>query len=180
MAQSNSEAHVEEIYIARSIREARVAPTEFCARSRIVFGNTTAEDEYTFRSTETRGTDGLLINGNVKTIGHARGCFGTTSDPATLNLYIEATLAGVNFTGIGDCRTLKQGFPESGITLYRCYLELRDLSNGYVGGLLTTNTMISGELLGDQSQPPGYTQASVATVRLWMRRPPAGQANAPR
>jgi hypothetical protein len=99
----------------------------------------------------------------LKQIGHARGCFGTTSDPATLNLYIEATLAGVSFTELADCRTLKQGFPESGITVYRCYLELRALSNGYVGGLLTTNTVISGELLGNQSQPPGYTQASVAT-----------------
>jgi hypothetical protein len=75
----------------------------------------------------------------------------------------------VSFTGIGDCRTLKPDFPESGITVYRCYLELRNLSNGYVSGLLTTNTVISSELLGSQSQPPGYMQASIATVRLWRR-----------
>lgn len=37
----------------------------------------------------------------------------------------------------------------------------------YVGGLLTTNTLTSRAAFGGDSDPPGYTQASIATIRLW-------------
>jgi hypothetical protein len=37
----------------------------------------------------------------------------------------------------------------------------------YLGGLLTTNTMTSQAALGGDTNPPGYTQASIATLRLW-------------
>jgi len=38
-------------------------------------------------------------------------------------------------------------------------------------GLLTTNTMTSGASFGGDTEPPGYTQASIATVRLWKESP---------
>jgi len=76
----------------------------------------------------------------------------------------------VTFTGRGECRLAKRDYPEPGIVVVRCFLELSDLPSGYVGGQLTTNTITSRIRLGDKSDPPGYTQPSIATVRLWRRR----------
>jgi hypothetical protein len=167
---STSAGPVEAIYIARSMRESRIAPTAFCAPTKVGFGSATFEDQYTFRSTATRPADGLMIDPDVNTIGRLHACFGSTSD-ATLNFYAEGVLGDVPFTGTGDCRAFKQDVPETGITVYRCFLELRDLPTGYVGGVLTTNSVVSRNAIGEKSDPPGYTQPSIATVRLWKRRP---------
>ena len=165
-----SDSRVEDIYIARSWRESRNAPTAFCAESRSGFGGSTSEDQFTFRSLATRGSDGLVTDANVQTIGRLRACFGATSDPMLQNFYAEGALASVTFTGRGECRTARQDYPEAGMTVVRCFLELRDLPGGYVGGQLTTNTMRSRKMLGDETDPPGYTQPSIATIRLWKRR----------
>jgi hypothetical protein len=167
---SASGGSVEDIYIARSLRESRIAPTEFCAQTRTGFGSATIEDQYTFRSTATRPADGLMVDANVNTIGRLHACFGSTQDPATANFYAEGVLGGVPFTGTGDCRALKRDYPEPGITGYRCLLELRDLPKAYIGGQLTTNTVVSRNAIGEKSDPPGYIQPSIATVRLWKRR----------
>ena len=58
-------------------------------------------------------------------------------------------------------------FPEPRLFPVRCQLTLRDLPLPFVGGLLTTNTMTSAAAFGDVSDPAGYTQASIATIRLW-------------
>lgn len=161
---------VEDIYIARSMRESQVTPTEFCRQARTGFGNATLEDVYSFRSTITRASDGLMTDTDVNTVGRLRACFGTTSDPATLNFYGEGVLGSVTFTGRGECLAVKQDYPEPGLVVARCFLELRDLPSGYVGGQLTTNTMRSRNVTGETTDPPGYTQLSIATVRLWKRR----------
>jgi hypothetical protein len=167
---SASSSPVEDIYIARSLRESRIAPTEFCSQTRTGFGSATVEDQYTFRSTATRPADGLMVDANVTTIGRLHACFGSTGDPATANFYAEGVLGGVPFTGTGECRALKRDYPETGITGYRCLLELRDLPKAYIGGQLTTNTVVSRNAIGERSDPPGYIQSSIATVRLWKRR----------
>ena len=113
-----------------------------------------------------------MINANVATIGRLHACFGSTADPLTTNFYAEGALGDVPFTGRGECRTAKQDYPEPGITVYRCFLELRDLPREYQGGQLTTNTVISRQGIGEASDPPGYTQPSIATVRLWKKRQP--------
>jgi hypothetical protein len=165
-----SDRRVEDIYIARSLRESRVTATEFCAEGRTRFAGARFEDRYTFRSTATRGSDGLMIDTNVQTIGRLHACFGSTADPATSSFYAEGALGAVTFTGRGECRTTKRDFPEPGMVVLRCFLELGDLPSGYVGGQLTTNTMGSRNVLGENADPPGYTQPSIATVRLWKRR----------
>jgi hypothetical protein len=111
-----------------------------------------------------------MVDTSVNTTGTLHACFGSTSDPTVLNFYGEGVLADVRFTGAGDCRALKRDHPEPGVTAYRCFLELRDLSKGYVSGLLTTNTVVSRTSIGEKSDPPGYTQLSIAAVRLWKRR----------
>jgi hypothetical protein len=161
--------HVEDIYIARSLRESRAAPTDFCAKSRTGFSAALYEDHYTFRSTATRASDGLITNTNVRRIGKLHACFGSSNDPALLHFYAQGTLGAVSFTGVGDCAIGKADYPEAGITGARCFLHLSDLPPQYIGGLLTTNSVLSRSVLGGTSDPPGYTQPSIATIRLWKR-----------
>ncbi len=161
---------VEEIYVVRSMKESKGAPTEFCGEARTRFGKTGVEDQYTFQSTAIRGSDGLMINADVQTVGRLRACFGPTADPALFNFYAEGALGAVTFTGRGECRVVKPNYPEPGIAFIRCFLDLSDLPKGYMGGQLTTSTINSRNALGGKSDPPGYTQASIATVRLWKQR----------
>jgi hypothetical protein len=165
-----TDSRVEDIYIARSMHESKITPTPFCAEGRTGIGSPISEDQYTFRSTTTRGTDGLMIDTNVQTIGRLHACFGSTTDPALRSFYAEGVLATVTFTGRGECRMAKADYPEPGLTVSRCFLELRELPSGYVGGQLTTNTMGSRNELGEETDPSGYTQPSIATIRLWKRR----------
>ncbi len=169
-AQAAQPAQVEEIYIACSVRESRVAPTEFCAQAKTGF-KSTIEDQYTFRSTAVRTDDGRITDANVKTIGSGHGCFGPTADnPADFSFYLELLLGKTALKGIGDCRQTRSDLPERGVTVYRCFVDLSDPLGDYVGGQLTTNTMTSLKLLGVDSDPTGYAQPSIATIRLWKKR----------
>jgi hypothetical protein len=87
-AQSNPAfaTETEEIYIARSVRESRMTPTEFCAKARTGVDDPTIEDQYTLRSVATRTSDGRVVDTNVKTIGSIHACFGRTAIPATLTI----------------------------------------------------------------------------------------------
>jgi hypothetical protein len=165
----NTRPDVEEIYIARSVRESRVMPTEFCAQAKTGFSSI-MEDQYTFRSTTTRATDGRMTNTNVKTIGSGRGCLGRTANPAVLNFYLELLLGRTMLKWTGDCPQTISDFPEKGLSVLHCVLHLSDPRGPYVGGQLTTNTMTSLKDVGLQTDPQGYTQPSIATIRLWKKR----------
>jgi hypothetical protein len=52
----------------------------------------------------------------------------------------------------------------------RCFLDLQGLPPNYIGGQLTSNTVLSRVAVGETSDPTGYTQPSIVTVRLWKRR----------
>ena len=160
----------EEIYVARSVREFRIAPTEFCSKTKTGFKSDFFEDQYSLRSTATSTFDGRMVNANIRRIGTGHGCFGRTADPAVLNFYLELHLAKAALTGIGECRRNKSDFPERGLIAWHCFLNLSDPSGRYVGGQLTSNTMTSRKDLGLETDPPGYTQSSIATIRLWKRR----------
>ena len=176
LAQTNQQAgltqtpQVEDIYVARSVRESRGTPTEFCSKARSGLDDAVSESNFTFRSTATRATDGLVIDANVKTIGSLHACFGRTSNPAVVSFYGEGILGGTVFKGLGECRSMKSDFPERGLNAQRCFLDLSGLPDNYIGGLLTTNTMDSLKRLGTESDPPGYVQPSIATIRLWKKR----------
>jgi len=70
----------------------------------------------------------------------------------------------------GEGRTTRKNHPDAGVSVQRCFMELSGLPPAYVGGKLTTNTIGSRNALGDRTDPPGYTQPSIATIRLWKRR----------
>jgi hypothetical protein len=111
-----------------------------------------------------------MIDPNVKTIGSIRMCNGPTVDPSVFNFYGEGFLGSMPFRGVGECHGGKRDFPERGIGTTSCFLHLSGLPSQYVGGLLTTNTMWSRKGQGMETDLPGYTQASIATIRLWRKR----------
>jgi hypothetical protein len=160
---------VEEIYIARSVPESFDAPTAFCTHERIGFKSPNIEGQYTFRSTATRSSDGRMVDTNANTVGSMHVCSGPTSDPTIINLYGEGLLGSTSFKGSGKCH-LRRDLPEEGLISERCFLNLSGLPSQFVGGLLTTNTMLSRNRVGMETDPPGYTQSSIATIRLWKRR----------
>jgi hypothetical protein len=158
-------AQLEEIYVARSVRESRVAPTEFCDASKIGFKADSFEDRYTLRSIAT-ASDGRMVNANLKAIGAGHGCFGRSDDPGILNFYLDLHMGRIALRGMGDCRQTKSDFPEQGLTVWRCFLNLSDPLGRYIGGQLTSNTITSRRDLGMEADPPGYTQLSIATIRF--------------
>jgi hypothetical protein len=114
------------------------------------------------------------IDTNVKTIGSVHLCADWRHpDAVTYEWYGEGTLGGTPFKGIGECHRGKADFPESGLRAVNCRLDLSGLPSEYVGGVLTSNTMQSSArvtMRGMETDPPGYTQASIATIRLWRKR----------
>ena len=159
----------EEIYILRSIREPRAPTVNWCASPRTGFEpfTTDAERFFSFWSLRLRPEDGRVVQTKDTRAAELRACFGPTSDPARQNFYAEVTLSAISFRGNGECLALRVDFPETGLFPVRCQLVLSGLPAPYVGGLLTTNTMTSKSGFGGDTDPPGYTQASIATIRLW-------------
>jgi hypothetical protein len=166
-----SPSGVEEIYVVRSWRESRETPTDFCDQSHTNFDKLTSEDRYTFRSISIQTSNGQIIDNDVKTVGRLRACFGSTADPQLQNFYAEGALGDATFKGRGECLVYKDDYPEPGIISLRCFLHLSGLPAPYMAGELTTNSIRSRNVLGGVSDPPGYTQPSIATIRLWRKRP---------
>ena len=161
---------LEDIHVVRSIRLSRAEPSEFCAQSRTTFADARYEDQYSFVAVTTAPHTGVITEALGAQAGSAHVCFGSTPDPAALNFYGEGELGGVKFTGLGKCTTLRSDLPETGLRVSHCFLNLSGLDDPYVGGLLTSNTIGSRKSLGPESDPAGYVQSSIATVRLWKRR----------
>ena len=165
-----SPSPVEDIYVLRSLREARsTTPSGFCDTAKIGFP-AKIEDRYTFKAVATEPKDGRVVDAIRQNAGTLQACFDSVPGVAEANFYGEGQIAGVNATGKGKCTVIAVDFPEAGITSFRCFLVLANLSPPYFAGLLTTNTVRSREALGERSDPPGYIQPSIATIRLWRKR----------
>ena len=164
---SSDRGKKEDIYVIRSIRLSREAPSEYCAPAHTGFPDPAFEAKFVFHPVTTRAGDGAVISTEGQKAASLHACFGKTADPRLLTFYGEGELAGIFFIGRGQCNRLKADFPEPGITVSTCFLELNGLKDPYKGGILTTSTVDSRNPLGETSDPPGYTQPSIATVRLW-------------
>jgi hypothetical protein len=161
---------VEEIYVVRSLRLSRDPASPFCASERTGFQNARFEDHYKFQSIAVDTNNGMVTDANVRTVGTLHACFGPTEDPKLVNFYAEGNLGKVSLQGRGECRNPKRDYPEAGANIHRCYLDIANLPSDYVGGHLTTNTVTSKQNVGPTSDPPGYVQPSIATIRLWRKR----------
>lgn len=165
-------AGLEDIYILRSIREQHQAADGWCASAKTGFEPfpKDAERFYSFWSLRTQPEDGKVVQTKAKRVAELRGCFGATAERPRQNFYAEIQLGSISFRGNGECLALKVDFPAAGLFPVRCQLVLSGLPAPYVGGVLTTNTMTSQAAFGGDTNPPGYTQASIATIRLWKSR----------
>jgi hypothetical protein len=161
-------AALEEIYVLRSIRERHAPVAGWCSSTRTGFEPFATDPErfFSFWSVRSR-PDGRVVETKHRRAAELRGCFGATGEPARQNFYAEIKLGSMSFRGSGECLALKIDFPDAGLFPVRCQLILSGLPAPYVGGLLTTNTITSRAAFGGDTDPPGYTQASIATVRLW-------------
>jgi hypothetical protein len=157
---------VEEIYVLRSVRETRVAATDFCSK----LETPTSEDNYTFYSAAVNSETGLVTNPKAKAAGKIHGCFGKSAAPGVIKFFGEFEANGVTGKATGDCQTGRPDHPEAGLKLFACLFDLSDLSAPYIGGMLTTNSLNSKSITGEASDPAGYTQVSIATVRFWKKR----------
>jgi len=161
---------LEEIYILRSIREPREPVAGWCSAAKTGFEPFTADAERSFSFWSVRSEGGKVMDAKTARVAELRGCFGATDQRARQNFYAEIRLGSISVRGNGDCQALGIDFPEPGLFPVRCQLVLNGMPAPYVGGLLTTNTLTSKAAFGSASDPPGYTQASVATIRLWKAR----------
>lgn len=170
---SASDTALEEIYVLRSIREQHAPMADWCTSSRTGFDPfpTDAERFFSFWSIQSRPEDGRVVHAGQARVAELRACFGPTDDRARQNFHAEVRLGALSFRGTGECLALMVDFPERGLFPVRCQLVLSGLPAPFVGGLLTTNTMTSRAAFGGATEPPGYTQASIATIRLWRARP---------
>lgn len=160
---------IEDIYILRSLREERSAPGSFCDAGKIGF-TAAVEDRYSFKAVVTRESDGKVVDARMHNAGSLHACFDGIPRVQDTSFYAEGVMAGVSATGKGKCTAVAADFPEPGITTSRCFLVLSNLPPPYVSGLLTTNSIRSRQPIGDLTDPPGYIQPSIATIRLWRKR----------
>jgi hypothetical protein len=168
-AAAEPEATLEDIYVLRSIREPREPVADWCSSSKTGFEPfpKDAERFFSFWTAGVEPESGKVIDAKQTRAAELRACFGPTSEPALQNFYAEIKLGSISFRGNGECRAVKVDFPQAGLFPVRCQLVLSGLPAPYVGGLLTTNTMTSKAAFGGDTDPPGYNQASIATIRLW-------------
>lgn len=164
----------EDIFVLRSERKERVTPPTWCTPERAGFAPfnapTLIEDRFHFWSIETRVADGRIGNPNATVVGEIRACFGATATREIFNFYLESRLGTLTITGKGECTFGVADLPEKDLLIARCTVPLKVASGEYTGGLLITSSMGSKALFGLQTDPPGYTQSSIATIRLWRRR----------
>jgi hypothetical protein len=163
-------SQVEEIYIVRSVAESQNTPTEFCSPAKTGLSDAMAEYRFSFRSVSANTSEGRLLNTNVKTIGSFHGCFAPTANPIVFNGFAEVRIGSKTFIGRGECRKIKADLPERGMNAAHCFLDLSPPDDQYMGGLLTTNSITSRKAVGLDTDPPRYTQASIATIRVWKKR----------
>lgn len=162
----------EEIYILRSIREKQEPTPNWCSSAKIGFEPFAAEADrfFSFWSIRSRSEDGRVVETKEARVAELHACFGATTEPARQLFYAEVKLGALSFRGAGDCLAVRIDFPQPGLFPVHCQLALSGLPAPYVGGLLTTNTMTSKAGFGGETDPEGYTQASIATIRLWKSR----------
>jgi hypothetical protein len=165
---------LEDIYVLRSIREQKAPVADWCASLKTAFEPflTDGERSFSFWSVRTQTEDGRIADVKHTRVAELRACFGPTQDRARQNFYAEIQLGEISFRGNGECLALMTDFPETGLFPVRCQLILSGLPHPYAGGLLTTNTMTSRAAFGGDTEPQGYTQASIATIRLWRKHAP--------
>lgn len=161
----------EVIFVLRSVPESRVMDSTWCSPARTGFEPVPRGPEslLSLWSVRTRDSDGQVVDTQFARVGELRMCLGPTEHTWVWNLHAEAVFNGIAFKGRGYCRGLKLDVPEAGLSTAQCAIDVFDLPPAYAGGLLSSSSVSSRAATGPQSDPPGYAQASVAVLRLWLK-----------
>jgi hypothetical protein len=164
----------ESIYVLRSIREPVAGASRDCLAATTGFEPyaSDAAREFSFWSLRSDPADGRVTDARAAQVARLHGCFGPTEDRTRQNFFAEIELGSLSLRGRGECVAVLIDFPEPGLFSVRCQLILDGLPAPFTGGLLTTNTITSSARFGGDTEPSGYTQASIATIRLWRARAP--------
>lgn len=161
----------ETLLVARSVRTERAATTTWCTRERAGFAADRAdpliEDGLDFHSIDTAADSARIVNASRQRVGAIRTCLAAAGQPGHYEFFIQGSVGGVSIGGTGECTVLRADTPAPGIASVRCTVPLRSLSPPFTGGVLVSNTLSSRALLSGETDPPGYLQASIATIRLW-------------
>lgn len=115
-------------------------------------------------SSETRASDGTIINGEIRKIGTAHACAWITSlaPGAEAPFYIEFILGDQFLRADGKCRVTSNTIPRPGLFLVGCSLAVHgDLSAGLMGGIATSNSVFNPLGL------PGFQTGSIWAVHIY-------------
>jgi hypothetical protein len=157
----------EEIYVFRTTRTERTrGTTPACATARF---ESAAEDHYTLWSIATGHSTARVRNADVASVGDFRACFAAATPGRPFGMYAFGTVAGIPWSGYGECARVVSQPPESTVRAYTCNLTIEGLPEGYDGGWLTTSTVapVLGPTAPADAHVPGYLSTSIVTLRLW-------------
>ncbi len=147
----------------------RLPIADWCSPSRTGFQPLPdgGERDFSFWSINASSKDGKVVDAKREIVATIRVCLGPTNELPRQNFYAEINMNGTLLQGKGECKALKINYPEVGLFPVHCFALLDNLKSPYIGGVLTTNTITSKNPYGPETDPPGYDQASIATLRLW-------------
>lgn len=162
-------AGIEEIFVFRTTRSSQErGATPACAAAPFV---TATEDHYDLWSIELRASDSRVVSTHKKPVGEFRACLSQLAQGQPLNMYATGSIAGTQWTGVGECAITKAQPPVRTVLSLNCQLNLSGLPDRYAGGVLTSSTLapLLPREQGPTAHVPGYLSTSVVTVRFWLR-----------
>ena len=162
-------AGIEEIFVFRTTRSSKeLGATPACSAAPF---DTVTEDHYDLWSIELRASDSRVVSTHKKPVGQFRACLSLLSQSQPLKMYATGVIAGITWTGIGECAITKAQPPVRTVLSLNCQLNLSDLPDRYAGGVLTSSTLapLLAREQGPTAHVPGYLSTSVVTARFWVR-----------
>ena len=162
----------EEVYVFRTTRTERTrGATPACASARF---ESAVEDHYTLSSIATAKATARVKDADVSPVGDFRACFAAAGSGRPFGMYAFGTVAGLAWSGYGECASVVPQPPESTVRAYTCNLTIEGLPEGYDGGWMTTSTVspVLGPGAPADARVPGYLSTSIVTLRLWKTAAP--------
>ncbi len=161
-------ADQEEIYVFRTTRtDRKTGATPACSAAPFATGD---EQDFDLWSIEVRGADSRVVNTHRSGVGEFIGCFSRPAADYSVQMYAAGKVAGVPWTGVGECIVAKAQPPVHTVVTYTCKLDLSELPAAYSGGFIVSSTLAT--LLRGQpptAHVPGYVSTSIVTMRLWKK-----------
>ncbi len=157
----------EDIFVVRTTRASTVeGATPECAAAPFPVRQ---HDTYDLHGVETDAATGLVTDPLGPVVGGFNGCLGEFRPDGAFDMFTFGALNGSDYGGLVHCQLLAAGEPVEGALLIHCEGKADDPPEGYVGGLMISNSMAP---TGGAMDVPGYTTTSIIVMRLW-RAPPA-------